>query len=77
MSRLLYATLAFVLSGCATEVSSAQVLSAGERTLVIKTRSDDVVSAQALADSECNKRGLRARLSIKASPVKYIFDCID
>ena len=73
MSRLIYATLAVVLSGCA-----AQVLSAGERTLVIRTRSgDDVASAQALADSECNKRGLRARLSIKASPVKYIFDCID
>jgi len=77
MSRLKCAALAFVLSGCAAQAISAQVLSAGERTLVIKTPSDDVVSAQALADSECNKRGLRARLSIKASPVKYIFDCID
>jgi hypothetical protein len=72
MSRLKYATLAFMLSGCA-----AQLLSAGERTLVIKTRSDDVESAQTLADSECKKRGLHARLSIKASPEKYIFDCIE
>jgi hypothetical protein len=71
MIKLQYAVLALVLSGCA-----AQVLSAGERTVVIKARSNDIASAQALAETECSKRGLHVRLSIKASPVKYVFDCI-
>jgi hypothetical protein len=71
MIRLKYVALALVLSGCAT-----QVLSAGERTVVIKARSNDDANAQALAEKECNKRGLHARLSIKASPIKYVFDCI-
>jgi hypothetical protein len=72
MIKLKYVVLVLMLSGCA-----AQVLSAGERTVVIKARSDDVASAQALAETECSKHGLHARLSIQASPVKYVFDCIE
>jgi len=72
MIKLEYVVLSFVLSGCAT-----QVLSAGERTVVIKARSNDDASAQSLAEKECSKRGLHARLSIKASPIKYVFDCIE
>lgn len=72
MIKLEYLVLALLLSGCA-----AQVLSAGERTVVIQTRSNDIASAQDLAESMCSKRGLHARLSIKVSPVKYVFDCID
>jgi len=73
MLKLKYAVLALVLSGCAT----TQVLSAGERTVVIKAPSNDEASATKLAETECNKRGLHAQLSIKASPVKYVFDCIE
>lgn len=73
MFKLKYAVLVLVLSGCAT----AEVLSAGERTVVIKAQSNDDASAIALAETECNKRGFHARLSIKASPVKYVFDCIE
>jgi hypothetical protein len=72
MIKLEYLAMILVLSGCA-----AQVLSEGERTVVIKARSDDVASAQALAEAECNKRGLHARLSIKVSPEKFVFDCIE
>jgi hypothetical protein len=72
MIKLEYLVLVLLLSGCA-----AQVLSAGERTVVIKTRSDDIASAQVLAETVCSKRGLHARLSIKVSPVKYVFDCIE
>lgn len=72
MIRLEYVALALVLSGCA-----AQVLSEGERTVVIKARSNDDASALALAETECSKRGLHARLSIKVSTVKYVFDCIE
>lgn len=43
MLKLKYAVLALVLSGCA-----AQVLSAGERTVVIKARSNDDAGAIAL-----------------------------
>jgi hypothetical protein len=72
MTKLKYLVLALILSGCA-----AQVLSAGERTVVIQTRSNDITSAQDLAETVCRKRGLHARLSIKVSPVKYVFDCIE
>ena len=72
MIRLVYFILTLILSGCA-----AQVLSAGERTVVIQTRSDDITSAHDLADTVCGKRGLHAQLSIKVSPVKYVFDCIE
>lgn len=72
MVKLEHFAMAFLLIGCA-----AQVVSAGERTVVIKTRSDDIASAQALAEAVCNKRGLHARLSIKVSPVKYVFDCVE
>ncbi len=72
MLKLGYLVLALLLSGCA-----AQVLSAGERTVVIKARGNDVAGATALAETECNKRGLHAQLSIKASPEKYVYDCIE
>lgn len=72
MIKLGQLALAVLLSGCA-----AQVLSEGERTVVIKTRSDDVASAQTLAETVCSKRGLHARLSIKVSSVKYVFDCVE
>ena len=72
MGRLKSLAWALVLAGCA-----AQVVSEGERTIVIKTRSDDIASAQTLAETECNKRGLHSRLSIKVSPVKYVFDCVE
>jgi len=72
MDNLKSLALALVLVGCA-----AQVVSEGERTVVIKTRSNDIASAQTLAEAKCNKRGLHARLSIKVSPVKYVFDCVE
>ena len=72
MLKLGHLALVLLLSGCA-----ARVLSEGERTVVIKTRSDDVASAQALAENVCSKRGLHARFSIKVSSVKYVFDCVE
>jgi len=52
----------------------AEVLSSGERTIVIQ--SDNEASATSLADKECMKRGEHAQLSIKPSTLKYVFDCI-
>ena len=72
MIRFGFLVFALLLPGCA-----ARVLSEGERTVVIETRSDDIAGAQALADSVCSKHGLHARLSIKVSAVKYVFDCIE
>ena len=70
--KLEYLVLALILSGCAAQVSSA-----GERTVVIRARNNDIASAQDLAETVCSKRRLHARLSIKVSPVKYVFDCIE
>jgi len=51
-----------------------EVLSSGERTIVIQSGNEE--SATSLAEKECMKRGRHARLSIKPSSLKYVFDCI-
>lgn len=65
--------LACVLfSGCA-----AKVLSSTERTVIVQARIQDVADAQEVANSECKKRGLYARLSGKATTNQFVFDCVN
>lgn len=61
-----------LLSGCA-----AEVISSSERTVVVKASVQAVAQAQALADTECKKRNAFARLSGKATPNQYVFDCVN
>jgi hypothetical protein len=65
--------IAFVaaLSGCA-----AQVMSATDRSVVVKARIQDVADAQQLAEAECAKSGRKARLSGKLTQNQYVFDCV-
>lgn len=72
MKIIAVAALAAVLVGCA-----AQVISSSERTVVVKARIQDVAEAQALADTECKKRGTLAKLSGKMSINQYVFDCVN
>ena len=60
-----------LMSGCA-----AQVISSSERSVVVKARIQDVAEAQALADAECKKRGMLARLSNKMTANQFLFDCV-
>lgn len=61
-----------LMTGCATEV-----ISSSERTVVVQARVRDIAQAQALADTECKKRGTLARFSGKATPNQFVFDCVN
>lgn len=64
-----------LLSGCA-----AQVTSSTGRTVVVKAAKPDtgVDKALALANAECAKMGLSARVQIIPTPNsdQYIFECV-
>ena len=60
-----------LLTGCASVVSSS------DRTVVIQAGAAMSAKAQELADVECNKRNLHARLSMKPSPNQFVFDCVN
>lgn len=63
------------LAGCAAEVTSA----AG-RTVIVRAGVPDigVEKALGLAENECAKRGLSARVQSVTSPTtdRYIFECV-
>lgn len=70
-----YALICLLLAGCA-----AQVTSSSGRTVVVKAAVPDtgVDSALALANTECGKSGLSARVQIIPTPYtdQYIFECV-
>jgi len=73
--RYLLIALAFALTGCA-----AQVTAAGGRTVVVDAGFPDpgLEKAIAMADAECQKRGLSARVQAITNPTsnKYVFECV-
>ena len=72
---LLVLVLVFLTSGCA-----AQVTSSTPGTVVVRASVPDtgVEKALELAEAECAKRNLSARVRSVTSPTtdRYIFDCI-
>jgi len=68
-------TLLTTVSGCATQVTSAS-----GRTVVVRAGFPDmgVEKALNLAEAECNKQGLSARVQSVTSPTtdRYIFECV-
>ncbi len=60
------------LSGCA-----AQVVSSNDRSVVIKAGAGEIGKAQAAADSECQKSGRSAKLTLKPMPNQYVFECLN
>ena len=61
-----------LLSGCA-----AQVLSSTERSVVVRARIQDAGEAQVLAEAECKRANLHARLSGKLTANQYFFYCVN
>lgn len=65
-----------LLIGCATP----QVTSSTDRTVIVRAGIPDMGVEQALqvADKECAKRGLSARVQQVTSPTtdRYIFECV-
>lgn len=75
MKRISIVFLAFAIIGCA-----AQVTSSTPSTVVVRAGVPDmgVEKALDLAEAECAKRNLSARVRSVTSPNtdRYIFDCI-
>lgn len=65
--------VALVLGGCA----STKVMSASDETVVVRAMGANVAEAQQLADQECAKNNKRARLSMKANALQYVYDCVN
>lgn len=65
--------VALVLAGCA----STKVMSASGETVVVRAMGANVAEAQQLADQECAKNNKRARLSMKANALQYVYDCVN
>jgi len=73
MRVLALVAVAAIVSGCA-----ARVVSSSPRSVVVDSESQGVAAAQKLADSECGKHGLHARLVNRPrfGSNEYLFDCV-
>ena len=60
-----------LMTGCAVEL-----ISANEKTIIVQARRQDVAKAQDIAEAECQKRGLHARLTSKPASDQFGFDCV-
>jgi hypothetical protein len=69
--KLLLVVVALVISGCA-----AQVVSSSERSVIVRARMQEARQAQDLAEAECAKHHLHARLSMLAPMGQWVYDCV-
>ncbi len=60
-----------LITGCA-----AELVSSSEKLIVVQARRQDVANAQDIAEAECQKRGLHARLTSKPASNQFGFDCV-
>jgi len=60
-----------LMTGCA-----AELISSNEKTIIVQARRQDVANAQDIAEAECQKRGLHARLTSKPASNQFGFDCV-
>lgn len=69
------ALLAALMMGCATEVTSST-----GRTVIVRAGFPDIGPEKALglANVECAKQGLLARIQVLTSPMsdRYVFECV-
>ena len=60
-----------LVSGCA-----AQLVSVNEKTIVVQARRSDVAGATDIAEAQCQRRGLHARLVTKPAENQFGFECV-
>lgn len=72
-AKILAIAAALILAGCATKV-----VSSNSRSVIVESEMMEASKAQNLADIECRKHGLYARMTTKADfyDRNYIFECI-
>ncbi len=67
--------IAAALAGCATEITSSH-----GRTVIVRAGFPDMgpEKATGLAEAECRKRGLSARVQAITGPTsdRYVFECV-
>lgn len=71
MKTLLLLTTALMMAGCAPEL-----LKTTDKLIVVKARRGDAMGATEVAEAECLKRGLHARLVMKLASEEFGFECV-
>ncbi|RYX98012.1 MAG: hypothetical protein EOO28_00260 [Comamonadaceae bacterium] len=62
---------AILLGGCA-----AELISADADKVVVRAQKKNAAEAQDVAEAECQKRGMHARLTGRPSDDRLVFDCV-
>lgn len=60
-----------LLAGCA-----AELVSADDKLIVVKARRSQVLEATDVAETQCQRRGMHARLTTKPADGQFGFDCV-
>ena len=73
LRSIIAAAAAVTLAGCA-----AQVVSTSARSVVVEARVTQAAESQGLADAECQKHGLHARMRDRPTvqQPQFVFDCV-
>lgn len=71
MKYLLLLACVMTMTGCA-----AELVSVNDKLIVVKARPSKLGEAQDVAETECLKRGLHARLTTRPAEGQYGFDCV-
>lgn len=68
---LLCILISTLLTGCA-----AELVSVNDSTIIVKARRSQVEEAKDIAETQCQRRGLHARLTTKPAEDQFGFDCV-
>lgn len=60
-----------LMAGCA-----AELVSADDKLIIVKARKSQVLEATDVAEAQCQRRGLHARLTTKPADGQFGFDCV-
>ena len=71
MKLLLPLLACALMSGCA-----AELVSADDKLIVVKARPSKLDDARDIAEAQCQRRGLHARLTTRPATDQYGFDCV-
>ena len=73
LPRLLLASVcaSLLLAGCA-----AELVSGDDKLIIVKARPSQMPEATDVAETQCQKRGLHARLTRRVADNQYGFDCV-
>ena len=71
MKKILPLLVCTLMAGCA-----AELISADDKLILVKARPSKLDDAKDIAEVQCQRRGLHARLTSKPAADQYGFDCV-